>query len=147
MSIRTFGFLLFFLAGTCFGQGGEPLCPKHIETPVYPSIAQIANVTGKVSVALTIDADGKVADVKATTTESNVPASHLLEATTVTNIRRWTFARPPLAPYKQTILYDYEIDKSVPLDGPTKVTFDLPERVTIVASGRSAQPSGSTERN
>ena len=138
MSVRTFGFLVFFFAGTCFGQVGEPLCPKHIETPVYPSIAQTANVTGKVSVALTIDADGNVADVKATTTESNVPASHLLEAMTVTNIRRWTFAKPPVAPYKQTIVYDYEIDKSVPSDGPTKVSFDLPEHVTIVASGRSA---------
>ena len=138
MSIRTFGLLLFFFAGTCFGQVGEPLCPNHIETPVYPPIARTAHVTGKVSVALTINADGKVADVKATTTESNVPASHLLEAMTVTNIRRWTFAKPRIAPYKQTIVYDYEIDKSAPLDSPTKVSFDLPERVTIVASGRSA---------
>ena len=138
MSRITFGFLLFCFVGTCFGQAGEQLCPKHIETPVYPSIAQIANVTGKVSVALTIDADGKVAAVEAATTEPNVPASHLLEAMTVTNIRRWTFAKPPVAPYKQTIVYDYEIEKSVPLDGPTKVSFDLPEHVTIVASGRSA---------
>jgi hypothetical protein len=147
MSRITFGFLLFCFIGTCFGQAGEPLCPKHIETPVYPSIAQIANVTGKVSLELTIDAGGKVGDVKATTTESNVPGSHLLEGMTVTNIRRWTFAKPPLASYKQTIMYDYEIDKSVPLDGPTKVAFDLPERVTIVGSGRSAQPSSSTEKH
>jgi hypothetical protein len=56
-------------------------------------------------------------------------------------------AKPPLAPYKQTIVYDYEIDESVPLDGPTQVTFDLPERVTIVARSRSLQASGSTEKN
>ena len=138
MSIRTLGFLLVGCAATCFGQAERALCPRHIETPAYPSIAQSANVTGKVSVALTIDADGKVADVEATTTESNVPKSHLLESMTVTNIRRWTFAKPATAPYKQTIVYDYEIDKSAPLDGPTKVSFDLPGRVTIVASGRSA---------
>lgn len=138
MSIRTLGFLLVGCAATCFGQAERALCPRHIETPAYPSIAQSANVTGKVSVALTIDADGKVADVEATTTESNVPKSHLLESMTVTNIRRWTFAKPATAPYKQTIVYDYEIDKSAPLDSPTKVSFDLPERVTIVASGRSA---------
>jgi TonB family protein len=147
MSIRTLGFLLVCFTATRFGQAEQALCPRHIEAPVYPSIAQWANVTGKVSLALTIDADGKVADVKVTTTESNVPGSHLLESMTVTNIRRWTFAKPSLAPYKQTVVYDYEIDGSLPLDGPTKVTFDLPERVTIVASGRSLQPSGSTEKN
>jgi hypothetical protein len=73
--------------------------------------------------------------------------SHLLEATTVTNIRRWTFAKPPLAPFKRTIVYEYEIDTSVPLDGPTNVAFDLPERVTIVASDRSVQTSSSTKKN
>jgi hypothetical protein len=96
-------------------------------------IALTANVTGEVTLTLTIDADGKVGDVKATT-DSNVPRfSTLLENVAVTNIRLWTFAKPPSAPYKQTIEYDYEIDRSLPLDGPTKVTFDLPERATIVA--------------
>jgi hypothetical protein len=142
MSIRTLGFLLVCFTATWLGQAEQALCPRHIETPEYPTIAQWANATGEVSLALTIDADGKVADVKATTA-----GSHLLESMTVTNIRRWTFAKPSLAPYKQTVVYDYEIDRSLPLDGPTKVTFDLPERVTIVASGRSLQPSGSTEKN
>jgi Gram-negative bacterial TonB protein C-terminal len=90
MRITTLGFFLFCFTGTCFGQAGEALCPRHIETPVYPSIARIANVTGKVTLPVAIDADGKVGDVKATTTESNVPGSHLLEAMTVT-----TFANPP----------------------------------------------------
>jgi hypothetical protein len=105
---------------------------------------QIANVTAKVSLALTINAEGRVGDVKPRRWNQ---MSHLLDSMTVTNIRPWTFAKPPLAPYKRTIVYDYEIDKSVPLDGPTQVTFDLPERVTIVATGRSAQPSNSTEKN
>jgi len=116
---------------------------RHIETPIYPSIAQIAHVTGKVTLMLTIDADGKVGDVKAVTME----LTRLLEHASVTNVRRWTFAKPSAAPYKQTVVYDYDIDGSLPLDGPTKVTFDLPERVTIVGSGRSVQTSNSTQKN
>jgi TonB family protein len=145
MSGRVLAFLLVCSVGTCFGQGGEARCPRHIETPVYPSIANTAHVTGTVTLTLTIDADGNVADVEAKT-ESNVPrASQLLEVVAVANIRQWTFARPPFAPYKQTIVYDYKMDQSLPLDGPTKVTFDLPERVTIVASFRSLQTSRSTK--
>jgi TonB family protein len=143
MSTRTLGLLLVCFTGTCFGQAEQALCPRHIETPVYPSIAQIAHVTGKVTLTLTIDADGKVGDVKAVTMES----TRLLEPASVTNVRRWTFARPSAAPYKQTVVYDYVIDGSLPLDGPTKVTFDLPERVTIVGSGRSVQTSNSTKKN
>ena len=104
-------------------------------------------MTGKVTLTLTIDADGKVGDVKPTTTESNVPGSHLLEGVTVMNIRRWTFAKPRSAPFTQTIVYDFKIDTSLPLDGPTKVTFDLPERVMIVATDRSVQPSSSRQKN
>lgn len=139
MSKRRLVFILVCLTGTCFGQSGEPLCPRHIETPTYPTIAHWANETGKVTLTLTIDADGKVKDAEAVTTDSNVSGSKLLEPGTVANIRRWTFANPPLAPYKQTIVYDYEIDRSLPLDGLTTVIFDLPERVTIVTSGRSLQ--------
>jgi TonB family protein len=146
LSKRLLGFLLACFTGTCFGQVGEALCPRHIETPTYPPIARWTNLTGKVTLTLTIDADGKVTDAEAVTTESNVSGSKALEGGTVANIRRWTFAKPPSAPYQQRIVYDYEIDKSLPLDGPTTVTFDLPERVAIVTSGFSLQTTKADQR-
>ena len=93
---------------------------------------------------MTIDADGNVHDAEATNDEKSVT---LLKLSTISNIRHWTFMKPPFAPYKQTIVYDYKIDDSLPPDGPTNVTFDLPDRVTIVTSGRSVQTSRSAEKN
>jgi len=95
----------------------------------------------------TIDADRKVADVKALTIESIPSASHMLEVTALVNGRRWTFAKPPSAPHRQSIVYDYEIDASAPLDRPSKVAFDLPERVMIVGSARSVNKNRSKEKN
>lgn len=69
----------------------------------------------------------------------------LLEIGAISNIRHWTFTKPPFAPYKQTIVYDYQIDDSLPLDGPTKVVFDLPDRVTIVTSNVPLEPSQSNQ--
>jgi len=48
----------------------------------------------------------------------------------------------------ETIVYDYEIDESLPLDDPkVNVKFDLPDHVTIVASDVSMQTDHSTKKN
>lgn len=132
--------VLFCLICGCSEHVEEPLCPRHIEIPFYPPIANSANVSGTVSLTLTIDAEGNVEDAKARTTDSNVQGSRLLENSSITNIRRWTFTKPPTAPYTRMISYKYEITRSLPLDSPTKVTFDLPQLVTIATGGRSVQP-------
>jgi len=124
--------LLLGVIGTCFAQGEKPLCPKHIEAPSYPQIAHAVHVTGTVTLALTIDAEGKVSDVKAKT------LSPLLERSTLDNIREWTFEKPLAAPFMQTIVYDYRIDQSGKANG-TKVTFDLPDHVTITAEPLTVQ--------
>jgi TonB family protein len=127
----------------CFAQSQQPLCPRHIETPVYAAIARAANVSGKVALRITIDADGSVKDAEATNTDRGVP---LLKLGAIDNVRRWTFEKPPFAPYTETLVYDYEL--SLPLDDTrSTVTFDLPDHVTISSGPMSVEPDQSTRRN
>jgi TonB family protein len=115
------------------------LCPKHIETPSYPAIARAAHVTGKVVLALTINAEGNVIEAKVTN------GAAMLGESALDNIRHWTFTKPPTAPYTQTIVYDYEIDDSLPADDGShpivKVSYDLPDRVMILTNSRLAEPA------
>ena len=69
------GFLLLCTAGVCLGQEQQALCPKHIEVPTYPPIARMANVTGKITLTVTIDADGDVTNVQAAS-ENSVLQAH-----------------------------------------------------------------------
>jgi hypothetical protein len=143
MKVKIFGCLVLWLVGPCFGQEVKSLCPRHIEPPFYPHIAATAHVYGKFVLSVTIDADGNVQDAEATNDGKWVA---LLKLSTISNIRHWTFTNPPFAPFKQTIVYDYKIDDSFPLDGPTIVSFDLPDRVTIVTSGVSVQTTVTGEK-
>jgi hypothetical protein len=80
---------------------------------------------------VTIDADGKVTDATVTNDHKRVA---LLKLNSTSNIRRWTFAKHPAGPYQQTIVDDDQLDPSLPANSPmTRVTFDLPDRVTIAA--------------
>jgi hypothetical protein len=93
---------------------------------------------GKVVLTLSLDADGKVSDVKVANEDEKGIGPLRLAATE--NIRLWTFAKPPVAPYTQTIVYDFEFDPSLPADDGNhsivKVTFDLPDRIAISTNFR-----------
>ena len=122
------GSLVLWLTGSCFGQ---TICPRHIETPIYPPIALIARVQGTVTLAATIDADGKV-----TNAEAIEPLGHpKLQQSAIESMLHWTFEKPPSSPFRQVIVYEYKFDNSI---GPylretpmIKVDFDLPDHVTI----------------
>jgi Gram-negative bacterial TonB protein C-terminal len=136
-----FGCLMLCTAAACFGQDQMPLCPKHIEAPGYPVIARVAHVTGKITLTVTIDADGNVVHVDTTADDPREQAIPVLEKFAVENIQHWTFAKPPSAPYKQAVVYDYEFDPALPAAGGkhdmpvvTLVSFDLPDRVTITTN-------------
>jgi TonB family protein len=132
-------FFSLWLGCACVAQGVVALCPKHIETPSYPAIARAAHVTGKVVLALTINAEGNVIEAKVTN------GAAMLGESALDNIRHWTFTKPPTAPYTQTIVYDYEIDDSLPADDGShpivKVSYDLPDRVMILTNSRLAEPA------
>jgi hypothetical protein len=143
------GCLPFLLALSCVSQAQQPLCPKHIETPTYSAIAKLAHVSGRVELALTIDADGKVSDVKVTNEDERFVK--LLGIGAIANIRLWTFAKPQSAPYNANITYDFQLDDKLPLAGVnnypdvTYVTYDLPDRVTIRANNHELETSGGNQ--
>jgi TonB family protein len=133
------GLFLFLLAIPCLGQTQESLCPKHIETPIYPRIARFAHISAIVALTVTIDADGKVIDVQVT--NENERFVKLLEVNAVANIRLWSFAKPQSAPATLNVTYDFQIDDKLPLEGAknnpsvTLVTYDLPDHVTLRTNG------------
>jgi TonB family protein len=142
-----FGCLLFFNAAACFGQIQDGLCPKHIETPQYPALERQVHVTGKITLTVTVDADGKVEHVEAVA-DNPVQRHPLLQNSAAENMQHWTFAKPSFAPYTQVIVYDYEYDLTLPPSGGpsslpsiTKVTFDLPARVNILTNGEIIEPA------
>jgi hypothetical protein len=139
-----FACLLFFIGPACFSQFQQSLCPKHIETPQYPMLARQTLITGKISLTVTVDANGGVKNVEATTDNpARRGAQQLLLQSSVENMQHWTFAKPSSAPYTQVIVYDYEIDRTLPPSGGptslpliTKVVVDLPDRVKILMNER-----------
>lgn len=94
---------------------------------------------------LTIDADGKISDVKVANEDERFVK--LLEIGALANIRLWTFAKPQSAPHKQNITYDFQLDDKLPLAGVknypdvTYVTYDLPNLVTIRANNHVLETS------
>jgi hypothetical protein len=135
--------LLIWLTAGCSANTRQPLCPKHIETPDYPPLARTAHVAGKITLAISIDADGRVENVEATSDNPVERAHPLLRKYAIENMQHWTFAKPSSAPYIQTIVYDYEFDDSLPPEGGasslpaiTKVNFDLPDHVAILTNLR-----------
>jgi len=141
-----FRWLYIALATTCFAQAQQVLCPKHIEAPVYPPLARLSLLAGKVTVTVALDAEGNVERVEATTEDPRLLKTLLLQKSAVENIKHWTFAKPPSVPFTRLLIYDYEFDDSVPGDDGanpiTKVTFDLPDRVTILGNLRFIETQG-----
>jgi len=111
-----------------------------METPTYPPLARLARISGQVALTLVLDGEGKVESVEATAENPRLVKTPLLQESAVENIKHWTFAKPQSIPFKQVIIYDYEFDNSLPGDNGanpiTKVTFDLPDHVTILANLR-----------
>jgi TonB family protein len=140
------GWLLLCVGTACFAQDQAPLYPRHIETPNYPAIARAAHISGKITLKVTIGADGNVEHVEATA-ENPVQREHpLLQKYAIENMQHWTFAKPPSAPYTQIIVYDYELDPELP-DGGGKTTFDLPDHVLITTNVPTIEVQSSRARN
>ena len=147
MTRGAFVSLIILLVSGFPSPSQTPVFPKHIETPGYPPIGRTAHLMGKVTLTISIDEDGNVQDAEAPTNSSVQQAHLLLQKYAIENVRHWTFEKPPSAPYSETIVYDFEFDPSLDAKGSptksrghcytpsiTKVTFDLPERVTILTN-------------
>ena len=141
MKWKTCGALLFWLTVSCFGQN---VCPRHIETPTYPIPAAAARVQRKVSLRVTLDAEGNVTKAEIANDLAH-QVNPVLEESAIDNVKRWTFEKPAAAPVTQVIVYEYKMDPSLPPisdhQGPiTKVLIDLPDHVAILHNESVANP-------
>ncbi len=141
-----FAWLVLGLAASCFGQ---TLCPRHIETPVYPPLAQVAHVQGKVTLKVTIDGDGNVMNVEVAD-DAVHQAQEVLQKSALDSMRLWTFEKPAAPPVTQVIVYQYKFDSSLPINDHqnpvTKVNIDLPDRVTILSNEAAVNPGRSKKK-
>jgi len=64
----------------------EPRAVKSKVAPVYPEIARRLHVTGVVKLEVTVDADGKVTEVK------TVSGNHTLAVAAEEAVQKWRFA-------------------------------------------------------
>ncbi len=116
------------MAASSSSQSEAKLCPRHIETPIFPAIAKIAQISAKVEVGLTIGDDGKVIDAKVLNESDK--GVYLLDRSVLENARLWTFS-PPQSPHTQTLEYDFSFDEKLPEGSATTVSYDLPDRVVL----------------
>jgi hypothetical protein len=93
---------------------------------------------GRVKLTLELAVDGTVTKVETT------GGNPLLQKAAAENIKLWTFEPPPFVPFTQVIVYDFGFDESLPGNDSanpiTKVSFDLPDGVTIMANVRFVEP-------
>lgn len=152
MKWRTCGALFFCLTFFCLTMScfGQTVCPKHIETPIYPAVAAVARVQGRIVLHVTLDAEGKVTKVEIAQDVAH-STQPILQESAIESMRRWTFEKPAAAPVTQAIIYEYKMDSSLPPisdhQGPiTKVLIDLPDHVTILHNESVADPAQSRKK-
>lgn len=66
-------------------RAGDDRAVKSRVAPVYPELAKRMKISGEVKVAATVDADGKVIDVK------EVSGNHMLAVAAEDAVRKWKF--------------------------------------------------------
>ena len=78
--------LSLVFAFTLPARAGDERAIKSRVTPVYPELAKRMHITGEVKLEATVDAQGKVKDVKA------ISGNHMLEVAAEDAVRQWKFA-------------------------------------------------------
>jgi TonB family protein len=66
-------------------RGGDARAVKSRVPPVYPEIAKRMHITGEVELQVTVDAQGKVKDVKP------VSGNHVLSSAAEDAVRQWKY--------------------------------------------------------
>jgi Gram-negative bacterial TonB protein C-terminal len=128
--------LTFLVLACCNIQVGslKPPCVVHLESPSYNNVARFARLQGDVTVAVTIDSDGRVSSATATGTSSS-----LLRDEAEKNIRTWIFEKGGSRLIEVHFIFRL-VQPEVQNNPPAKVTFDLPERVTVVSNFAPKEP-------
>lgn len=85
-SLRVGMVALALLIGMGVLGRAEDRAVKSRVAPVYPEIAKRMRITGVVKMEVTVDAEGKVTDVK------TVSGNHMLAVTAEETVRKWKFS-------------------------------------------------------
>ena len=116
-------FVLLATSVICIGQEG--VCVLHVESPNYPDLARQAQLSGTVTVTVTIEERGGVTSTKAS-------GPRLLKEEAERNIRTWIFSKG--ATGQLEIVYEFRLtEPKVSYRPAPEVQFDLPRRVTITS--------------
>jgi hypothetical protein len=110
-----------------FGEDDVPVCAKHVESPQYPQLARLAQISGDVVVKVSISTEGTVAGA------DGISGPSLLRDYAAQNLKKWVFDRGPERVLE--IQFNFKLQnpptKYAP---PPVVTFDLPDHVEILSS-------------
>ena len=124
----------FFLFADTPAASDAPLITEapqvtHFQAPSYPEIAWQEKVHGKVTLKILVYKDGRFGFAE------NPAGPPALVSAAKENLCSWTFAsNRSERPLPLTVEYEYRIDKSkASAQLNAEVTYDLPNRVTVVA--------------
>lgn len=121
--------LTLVLVGCCnwAGERPKPPCVVHLEAPSYNNVARFARLQGDVAVQVTVGSDGRITSAKATGDSS------LLRDEAEKNARTWIFESGESRALEIHYIFHLE-EPEVQNNPPARVTFDLPEHVTVVSN-------------
>jgi TonB family protein len=130
ISRANFTVLLIFctLVGTCISAGetnGSPVLGADM--PLYPSLARVARIMGKVEIQAVTDADGKVISAQL---KSGHP---VLGRAALDNVKTWRFAGAG----ERTITYEFKIEERKPnafddFYNYGRIIFQPPNSVVVI---------------
>jgi TonB family protein len=98
------GAIAWLLAAALASGAAEERAVKTRVPPVYPEIAKRMRITGIVKLDATVDADGKVIDVK------TISGFHVLSVAAEEAVRKWRFA-PADAQSTESVEIRFERDQ------------------------------------
>ena len=113
----------------------DHLCVAHLEVPDYPRLARLAQRQAVIDVTVDINGDGHVIAAR-TSTDS------FFRIEVENNVRTWTFKHLPVNakfPITHMVRFEFKL-QGERAEGPARVSFDLPDKVLIVAHPPIPQP-------
>jgi hypothetical protein len=135
-----FGLLL---AVPAFGQTTlAPTAPavpilREAALPMYPPIAKVAHITGKVIVRVTVK-DGLVVKTDVLSKPDVRSGQRFLESPTVENLKTWRFAADVTGEY--TVTYTYEISGEES-EQPTNARVEMLPSLDVKITARPVKPT------
>ena len=140
--LRIFVLLFVGLVGVAPGQAvpsaAAPAVPilQGAALPVYPPIAKVAHIIGKVIVRATIK-DGLVVGT-AVLSKLDPAGQRFLETPTLENLKTWRFA--PEVAGEFTVTYTYEISGEA-TDDPTNAKVEMLPSLDVKITARPLKPT------